>query len=1506
MKKQKLLLLIIFNLAFTSAFSINENSPSNIVFNIGEIFFEDEGEYTKVKSSSMGVTQSYGSPELPTYAMNYAIDSDKNYNVTFEVLDYEIYENILLFPSQPVKDGNISFSKNDDLYNSNEIFPHENLTFKRQSLRGHHLLGVELIPYEYDFNLKKLKVYKTVNIEITESGFRDNHNLLNQKSSIFENMYNSIIINDGLVASDSRNNQNPSILYIMEDYYSIIENLVDWRRRQGFIVTVIDSDDITGNFNTTNIKNYISNAYNNWDNPPEFVCLVGDANGTIAIPTYNVGEGGSWWGAYGEGDFPYTLIDGNDNLPDISIGRMSVRNTSELATVINKIIGYEKNYAGDLDWLGSAALVGDPYDSGISTVITNEYIESIMNIHGGITDIRTKYSGSSYDSWMRSQINDGVAYLNYRGFYGFSNFNSTDVDQLNNGYRLPFLTTLTCDTGSFSTDNECITEALFRAGSTTSPKGAVAVIGTAQPYTHTAFNNIVTMGMYEGIFINGAKTAGEALIYGQLGLAEIYPQNPNNNVYYFSTWNTLMGDPATQLWTTRPQELDVNHYNLMINGSNNFQVSVTNQFNQSFEGAIVSLYKESNGTVEFQMNSYTNSNGIADFEIENLSSGDVYVTTRCHNCLPVETEFEIRNDLPEVVLNEGTININDSVGDNDGNFNPGETITVSFNIENLSSEQINNLTLEVTPSSDYMIVENGIIESFNIYPNGEIQVENLLITAPSNLSDSIDPELHVLLFNNSENLHWNYNLPIDFLSGEVEFFVNVVNDSNNNGILERGESGSVQLVAQNTGSINLVNPIVEINYFGSNLDFISDEFIFSNINIGETSASEYLEITVSEDVIHGSMVSVPLNFTSSNGYTFSSVIQIQIGTQTVNDPMGPDSYGYYIYDMNDNEYEELAPEYNWIEIDPDYGGDGNVIDLNGNGLSDLIDNGDNLDDVETIDLPFNFTFYGVEYDKISICTNGWVSFGETDMRSFRNYTLPGPGGPSPIVAVFWDDLKTTNNGEIYTYYDQQENIFIIEWSEVRTFFNNTIETFQLILYDTGWQTPTGDDEMKIQFKEFNNNSIGDYPVGNYDGAVVHGQYCTVGIENHLSSDGLQYTYNNVYHQAAMPLSDETAIFITTRTNADLAQPSIDYDTDSFYFELQPDEDENSQLTISNDGQPGSMLYYSMKVAPFASEIDQIDEYGYAWIDSQSNPDNGYNWVDIENDNEIVVLPDNDGGGIVDIGFNFPFYETSYSFCAAMANGWIGFTGTNQSWNNGSVFDEDSPNGAIFAFWDDLYPESLESDEGSGNIRYHGDSERLVIWYDNVRHWTSSDRVYDFQVVLYKTGKIEINYREMIGGTDSATIGIIDSNSNYGLEALYNQDGFIQNNMSILFDISPDWVQFNTENATGQLQSGESQTILINVDSNDLDNGIYNSYIVIGSNSDEDSNINIPITLNISIFAGDVNQDGVIDVLDLVKVVSIIIGNYNPTDLEYSLSDLNGDGVVDVLDVVTVVNIILNQ
>ena len=53
--------------------------------------------------------------------------------------------------------------------------------------------------------------------------------------------------------------------------------------------------------------------------------------------------------------------------------------------------------------------------------------------------------------------------------------------------------------------------------------------------------------------------------------------------------------------------------------------------------------------------------------------------------------------------------------------------------------------------------------------------------------------------------------------------------------------------------------------------------------------------------------------------------------------------------------------------------------------------------------------------------------------------------------------------------------------------------------------------------------------------------------------------------------------------------------------------------------------------------------------------------------------------------------------------------------------------------------------------------------------------------------------------------------------------------------------------------------------------------------------------------GDVNQDGDVNILDVVSMVNIVLsGEYN------NLADFNNDGAVDVLDIVQLVNLILNQ
>ena len=209
----------------------------------------------------------------------------------------------------------------------------------------------------------------------------------------------------------------------------------------------------------------------------------------------------------------------------------------------------------------------------------------------------------------------------------------------------------------------------------------------------------------------------------------------------------------------------------------------------------------------------------------------------------------------------------------------------------------------------------------------------------------------------------------------------------------------------------------------------------------------------------------------------------------------------------------------------------------GNHLGGLSDAGDNGDDVILVDLPFTFNFYGQEYDQISVCSNGWISMGSTPMESFRNYTMPGTGGPKAMIAVFWDDLKTTNGGRVYTWFDEIGKKFYVEWSEVRTYQNNSRESFQVVLFDPSYYpTPTGDGDILIQYKEFNNTSYGSY---SWD--QIHGDYCTVGIEDQTMTVGLQYTFNNTYHSSAGTLSDESSILITTRGSDVRLEGDLNYD-----------------------------------------------------------------------------------------------------------------------------------------------------------------------------------------------------------------------------------------------------------------------------------------------------------------------------------------------------------------------------
>ena len=59
----------------------------------------------------------------------------------------------------------------------------------------------------------------------------------------------------------------------------------------------------------------------------------------------------------------------------------------------------------------------------------------------------------------------------------------------------------------------------------------------------------------------------------------------------------------------------------------------------------------------------------------------------------------------------------------------------------------------------------------------------------------------------------------------------------------------------------------------------------------------------------------------------------------------------------------------------------------------------------------------------------------------------------------------------------------------------------------------------------------------------------------------------------------------------------------------------------------------------------------------------------------------------------------------------------------------------------------------------------------------------------------------------------------------------------------------------------------------------------------------------NVLFGDLNDDGIINVIDIIRMVNIVLGEA-ATDYEMQVGDLNGDGIINVIDIIQVVNIIL--
>ncbi len=316
-----------------------------------------------------------------------------------------------------------------------------------------------------------------------------------------------------------------------------------------------------------------------------------------------------------------------------------------------------------------------------------------------------------------------------------------------------------------------------------------------------------------------------------------------------------------------------------------------------------------------------------------------------------------------------------------------------------------------------------------------------------------------------------------------------------NAKLDPGETADLHIVLRNAGAS--VGPVAgRLESSSQFLNVLGPDGSFPAVAEGETTVSggSGFRVCAAADA----PVELPACcylILDGSGYHDTVLIPVLVGDST-NLPAGPDPGAYRIYDYTDSCYARM-PAYDWFELR----GVGTRLALG-------------PDETRQIPLPVAFgrwRYYGVDYDTISVCANGWVAAGWTDRCDFVNVQLPCPNAPPNIVALQWDDLDPTAFGSVWLYHDTLNHRLIVEYDSVPYFGHlRDWEKVQLQLFDQTVATPTGDNSMLLHFRTANNFS-----------------QATVGFQNQDGSAGLTHTCNNWYPRVSAPLIPHRALRFET-------------------------------------------------------------------------------------------------------------------------------------------------------------------------------------------------------------------------------------------------------------------------------------------------------------------------------------------------------------------------------------------
>ena len=1463
-------------------------------------------KYSRLSIPGESATWQVGFPEVPKVVKVIAIPATGNVELQVVPGNYTIINGFTVPPTQEddlwdVADLGNALVFDPTIYGQDSFYPNRLADISDPMIaRDLRIVAVTMYPVQYNPVTHQLRVYSDLTVTVANTGGTGLNEKQSQHRQLAKSMmpfYRGEVLNFDQLGMDDYGLPYGTILIIHFDNVSVLTEvnyIAEWKRKKGFNVLIANTTQ-TGT-SSSSIRNYILARYNdpNLDPPLEYVMIVGDATGSWPIA---VGSNYS--------DYDYSLLEGSDNIADISVGRLSFDTTIDQLTIMRKkILKYESDpYMGGAnpDWFQDAWMyAGTAY--GTSTVHTKEYVRQLLYNAGYINIPLDTHPGAVSETVIQNRLNAGVSIWNHRPIW-IAEIYCTDLDALSNGWMVPICLNLTCGTGNWSYDT-AISECLLRAGTTVQPHGAIAAIATATSGTHTAYNNAFDGSFFHAFMTLGQYMVGDALSVGKAHF--LWQYYGDGNAVNFAYWNSLMGDPSLEAWTGTPAVMTASFPSSIPVGTNQIAVSVRDGALQPVSGAYVNAYKR-NQTLYGEA---TGSSGDVILPITATTVDTLFITVSKHNYKSVVSYALVQASLHNIAPISTVID-DDNVGYSHGNSNshpnPGEGLELTVTLKNWGTQSVGNVSATISSTDLYVAsIGNATVAYGTIAGGGQVTpATDFEVTLASTIPDEHQIELSLTITDNSLS---TYQSVVVLSVDEVNLdYASHTWPNSGNGVFDAGETVNLEMGLENVGHVNAsgITGIARVNHPSITIPDSIGTWPAITQGSSATNSADRFQFHADESMYSGTPFQVTVLLSNAQGFRDTVMFNETLGTTIVTDPLGPDAYGYYAFDSGDAFFSK-RPSYNWVEIDAGYGGTGTVLNL-----PDL---GENQDCSVLVTLPFTVRYYGQGFSNITVCSNGWFAFGNQTNNAYpQNWRIPGALGAMSQVSVLWDDffLQSTGDRRVWQKYDAVNHRFILEWSRVYNSGGGVNETFQAIILDeTYYPTPTNDAEILTQYLNVTNGDVGDH-------------YASVGIDNQTQTVGIEYTYNNQYPSSAAQLMNGRAILFTTDRGTMVDPPNVDVLPLSLSGLAAPGDSVETFLTIGNTGvaaldysifinyllddgislspiPPAELprqdfMDYSVK-NPFVIDTDDLasrvgaretqeppvdasggpDLFGYMWIDSDEPGGPAYSWINISTIGiNTGITGDDQNAGPFSLGFTMEYYGNSYSSVRICSNGFLSFTSTSSAYTNYGIPNTGEPNNMVAAFWDDLYPPS------GGQVYYYQDTanQRFVVQWNNIPH-ISSGGPYTFEIILYADGTVVIQYQNMVSVFNSATIGIENAAGNDGLQVAYNQN-YVHNNLAIVFQLPGQWLDVNP--LVGNVAAGERDTLDVWMNARELEAGVYQANITINNTDPNNSIVVVPVTFTVS----DAPPPAPAAITDLVIAT---MGNHVTLSWSAVTENVNGDPI----------------